>query len=145
IPDVAQLIQDQWRDIGIKANIDPVPSATILRQHVKEGQYNLVAWYEFGLDPALLNRYFLSDGVNNWTGYADATLDGLLTSAVQQTDENARRSLYNQVQRTIIEQALILPIRDYVNLNGSRSSVAGLSYDAYGWFPSLNNLTVKSG
>ena len=144
IPDVAQLIQDQWRDIGIKVNIDPVPSATILRQHVKDGKYNLVAWYEFGLDPSFLNRYFLSNGDNNWTGYADPSLDTQLNSAVQQTDANARRSLYNQVQRTIMEQALILPIRDYVNLNGSRSSLNGLSYDAYGWFPSLNNLTVKN-
>ena len=116
-----------------------------LRQHVKDGQYNLVAWYEFGLDPSFLNRYFLSSGDNNWTGYADAALDGQLNSAVQQTDVNARRSLYAQVQRTIMEQALILPIRDYVNLNGSRASVEGLSYDAYGWFPTLNNLTEKSG
>jgi ABC-type transport system substrate-binding protein len=64
---------------------------------------------------------------------------------VQQTDVNARRSLYNQAQRTIMEQALTLPVRDYVNLNGSRSNLTGLSYDAYGWFPNLNNLQVKSG
>ena len=44
-----------------------------------------------------------------------------------------------------MEQALILPIRDYVNLNGSRTTLEGLSYDAYGWFPMLNNLKVKSG
>ena len=69
IPDVAQLIQDQWRDIGIKVNIDPVPSRNLLRQHVDDGQYNLVAWYEFGLDPSFLNRYFLSNGDSNWTGY----------------------------------------------------------------------------
>ncbi len=145
IPDVAQLLQDQWRDIGIKLVIDPVPSQTILKQHVQDGNYNLVAWYEFGLDPSFLNRYFSSSGDMNWTGYSDGTMDGLLTSAVQQTDVNARRSLYNQVQRTIMEQALIVPIRDYVNLNGSRSNLTGLSYDAYGWFPNLNNLQVKSG
>ncbi len=143
IPEVAQLLQDQWRDIGIKAVIDPVPSATILRQHVADGQYNLVAWYEFGLDPSFLNRYFTTNGDMNWTGYSDPNLDELLNQAVLQTDDDARRSLYNQVQRTIMEQALILPIRDYVNLNGSSASLNGLSYDAYGWFPLLNNLTVK--
>ena len=57
----------------------------------------------------------------------DSDLDNLLNEAVHQTDPNARRSLYNQVQRTIMEQALILPIRDYVNLNGSRASLEGLS------------------
>ncbi len=145
IPEVSQLLQDQWRDIGIKVNINSVPSATVLRDHVASGGYNLVAWYEFGLDPVFLNRYFSSTGDMNWTGYQDANLDAVLAEAVNQTDTNARLSLYNQAQRTIMEQALILPIRDYVNLNGSRTTLEGLSYDAYGWFPLLNNLTVKNG
>lgn len=145
IPDVVQLLQDQWRDIGIQVVIDAVPSANILRQEVALQEYNMVAWYEFGLDPSFLNRYFMTGGDQNWTGYSNPDLDNQLSSAVQQTDVNARRSLYNQVQRTIMEQALVLPIRDYVNLNGSRSSLDGLSYDAYGWFPVLNNLKVKSG
>ena len=144
IPDVTQLLQDQWRDIGIKVNIDPVPSATILEQHVKDEKYNLVAWYDFGVDPSFLNRYFLSNGDSNWTGYKDPNLDGLLNQAVTSNDDNARRSLYAQIQKTIMDQALILPIRDYVNLNGSSSSLDGLAYDAYGWFPLLNNLKVKS-
>jgi peptide/nickel transport system substrate-binding protein len=145
IPDVAQLIQDQWRDIGIKLNIDAVPSAPILRQGVAEGAYNLVAWYEFGLDPVFLARYFSSGGDMNWMGYQDANLDALLAEAINQTDADARRSLYNQVQRTVMEQALVLPIRDYVNLNGSSAALDGLSFDAYGWFPVLNNLKVKNG
>jgi peptide/nickel transport system substrate-binding protein len=140
-----QLLQDQWRDIGIQVVIDSVPSANILRQEVALGEYNMVAWYEFGLDPSFLNRYFTTNGDQNWTGYSNPDLDNQLASAVQQTDVNARRSLYNQVQRTIMEQALILPIRDYVNLNGSRATLDGLSYDAYGWFPVLNNLKVKNG
>jgi hypothetical protein len=38
-----------------------------------------------------------------------------------------------------MEQALILPIRDYVNINGISSSVQGLTFDYYGWFPLLVN------
>jgi peptide/nickel transport system substrate-binding protein len=145
IPEVTQLMQDQWRDVGIRLDIDQVPNRGLLFDHVAVGEYNLVAWYEFGVDPSFLNRYFTSTGDNNWTGYVDANLDTLLASAVQQTDVNARRSLYSQAQRTIMEQALILPIRDYVNLNGSRADLLGLSYDAYGWFPLLNNLKVSGG
>ena len=71
IPDVAQLLQDQWRDIGVKLTIDPVPDSEFIREHVSNGGYNLVAWYEFGVDPAFLNRYFSSNGDSNWTGYRD--------------------------------------------------------------------------
>lgn len=145
IPEVVQLMQDQWRDIGIRLEVDQVPNRGLLFEHVAAGEFNLVAWYEFGVDPSFLNRYFTSNGDSNWTGYSDPNLDTILVSAVQQTDVNARRSLYNQAQRTIIEQALILPIRDYVNLNGSRSDLTGLAYDAYGWFPLLNNLKVSGG
>ncbi len=145
IPETVQLLQDQWRDIGVKLTIDPVPSRNLLYEQVDNGNYNLVAWYEFGVDPSFLNRYFTSTGDQNWTGYANTDLDNILSEAVSQTDPDARRSLYNQAQRTIMEQALILPIRDYVNLNGSSTTIKDLSYDAYGWFPILNNVKVQNG
>jgi peptide/nickel transport system substrate-binding protein len=145
IPQVAQLIQDQWRTVGIRVNLNQVASRGMINEQIQRGQYNLVAWYDFGLDPSLLRRFFSTGGANNWTGFSDATLDGLFLQAEQQADPNARASLYAQVQRGVMEQALILPIRDYVNLNGASAQIQGLTYDAYGWFPLLNNVTVHTG
>lgn len=145
IPEVAQLLQDQWRLIGIRAELVPVPSRSTLIEEVNGGQYNLVAFYEFGRDPSFLRRYFSTDGVNNWTGYSNPDLDLLLQQAETQSDTEARQSLYGQAQRIIMEQALLLPVRDYVNLNGQRTGLEGLSYDAFGWFPLLNNLTITNG
>lgn len=136
IPEVAQLLQDQWRDIGIRTTLNPVPSRSTLIEAVNQGTYHLVAFYEFGADPAFLSRYFMTDGVNNWMNVSDPTLDQLLTEASRQADPAGRAGLYAQAQQIIMEQALILPIRDYVNLNGSMD-VEGLSFDAYGWFPVL--------
>lgn len=143
IPQVAQLIQDQWRVLGIRANLIPVPTRSALIEAVNSGEYNLVAFYSFGYDPSLLNSYFLSTGSENWTGYASQELDNLLIEGVRQRDPNVRRSLYAQVQRLIMDEALILPIRDYVNLNGVAANVQGLTFDAYGWFPLLPNLTLQ--
>lgn len=143
IPEVAQLLQDQWRVAGIRAVLNPVPSRNTLIEAVNTGNYNLVAFYEFGLDPSFLSRYFATGGVNNWTNFSDATLDQMLTEAERQTDTGARSSLYGQAQLRIMEQALILPIRDYVNLNANVTGIGGLSYDAYGWFPLLTNVTVS--
>jgi peptide/nickel transport system substrate-binding protein len=145
IPEVAQLVQDQWRTVGIRANLNQVPSRGLLFDQVQTGEYNLVAYYDFGVDPAFLSRYFTSEGANNWTGYSDPALDNLLLEAERQGDPSVRASLYAQAQRAIMEQALILPIRDYVNLNGANASVQGLAYDAYGWFPLLDNVTVHAG
>ncbi len=145
IPDVAQLIQDQWREVGIRVQLETVPTRSALVEKVNEGTYNLVAFYEFGDDPAFLNRYFTSDGTNNWTHTVDADLDRALRDAVAQADPATRATLYAEAQRIIMDQALILPIRDYVNLNAAQASVQNLAFDAYGWFPILNNVTVSGG
>ncbi len=144
IPEVAQLLQDQWRTIGIRAVLKPVPTLPTLVDEVESGEYNLVAFYSFGMDPSLLNQYFLSDGANNWTGYSNIELDNILHEAARQSDPDVRRTLYSQAQRLIMEEALILPIRDYVNLNASSANLQGLGFDSYGWFPILNNVTMAS-
>lgn len=142
IPEVAQLLQDQWRAIGIRARLEPVPTRNALFEVVRTGEYNLVAFYAFGFDPSFLNQYFLSDSPDNWTGYANPDLDNTLREAVRQTEPAARQNLYALVQRLIMEEALILPIRDYVNLNAASVTVGGLSFDSYGWFPLINNVRV---
>jgi peptide/nickel transport system substrate-binding protein len=141
IPEVAQLLQSQWRTVGIGANLIPVPSRNVLLGTVNQGEYNLVAFYSFGIDPFLLNEYFLSSGSLNWSRVANAELDALLIEGARQSDFQIRRDIYAQVQRLIMTEALILPIRDYVNLNGVSARLHGLTFDAYGWFPNLNNVT----
>lgn len=145
IPDVAQLMQDQLRDIGLRATLEQVPTRAALLDAVGKGGYNLVAYYEFGVDPSFLDRFYGTGGVNNFTGYADPALDAILAGAVRQTDLAARQSLYAQAQQTIMDQALVLPVRDYVNLNGYNARIDGLAYDAYGWFPLLANLRLQGG
>jgi ABC-type transport system substrate-binding protein len=59
------------------------------------------------------------------------------------TDDAERTTLYSQAQLLIMDNALVLPIRDVVNLNGASVTVENLQYDPYGWFPLLANVTVK--
>ena len=108
-PQVAQLIQDQWREIGVKAELKPVPGFTALMGEVAEGEYNLIAFSTFGHDPAFLNQYFLSNGVNNFTNYENAELDDALLQAVRELDPNTRYGLYLQIQQFIMDQAPEFP------------------------------------
>jgi peptide/nickel transport system substrate-binding protein len=144
IPEVAQLLQDQWQAIGVKTNLEAVPTFNALIEKVKRGQYNLVAYYTFGLDPSFLNAFFTTGGGNNWTGFSSPDLDNALREAVHQNDSNIRRDLYDQAQRIIMDNAIILPIRDYVNLNAAQSSIKGLNFDAFGWFPIFSNITIQN-
>lgn len=145
IPEVAQLLQDQWRAIGVRAILKPVSGRAALLEEVTGGEYNLVAFNTFGYDPAFLKEYFASTGPTNWTGYGSIELDNILNEASRQIDASFRRNLYTQAQRIIMQEALILPIRDYVNLNATTAGVQGLNYDSYGWFPLLHNVTLTGG
>lgn len=145
IPQVAQLIQSQWRQVGIDVEIRQVAGLGQLREAAAEGTYNLIALNFFGRDASLLEQFFLSDGALNWTRYSDVELDTYLRDAGRETDPARRSAFYAAAQTRIMEQALILPIRDYVNLNGATARLTGVAFDAQGWFPLLHNFGWIAG
>ncbi|MBC8171429.1 MAG: hypothetical protein H7X77_07140 [Anaerolineae bacterium] len=142
-PQIAQLIQDQWKILGIKALLTPVPDFSTLLDLVTQGDYNLVAFYTFGVDPAFLNSFFTTDGSRNWTGFSNPELDRMLFDAQLQLESGTRNTLYGNAQQMIMDNALILPIREYVNLNGAVRDIEGLTFDPYGWFPLMANVRLK--
>ncbi len=143
LPEVAQLIESQWREVGLEVELVQVGSFATLMEYARNGDFNLIAFNDFGFDPSLLNRYYLSSGDSNWTGYADPELDAWLVEAAQSIDPAVRQPLYTNIQKRIMDQALVLPIRDYVNIVGVRSDIDGLVYAAQGWWPLLTNLVVQ--
>jgi len=142
-PEVAQLIQSEWRDIGIEVELIRVPDFPTLRSYALEGDFNLIAFYDFGVEASMLNRFYATDGANNWSGYSDPELDNWLHKAVRQVDADTRAALYSSVQQRLMEQAVVLPIRDYVNLNGTTAKLEGVIFSAQGWWPLLRNLQLR--
>jgi peptide/nickel transport system substrate-binding protein len=141
-PEVAQLVQSEWRDIGVEVELIRVPDFPTLRRHALEGDFDLIAFYDFGVDASLLNRFYLTDGASNWSGFSDPELDGWLHEAVRQVDTQTRAALYSLAQQRIMEQAVVLPIRDYVNINGTAARLDGVIFSAQGWWPLLRNLQL---
>lgn len=144
LPEVSQLLESQWREIGLEVELVQLGSFADLREYAESGDFNLIAFNDFGVDPAFINRFYLSSGDSNWTRFSDPELDGWLIEATRTTDLETRQELYSAIQRRIMEQGLILPIRDYVNLVGITTRLDGLIYAAHGWWPLLSNLVVDS-
>lgn len=143
LPEVAGLLRSQWRIIGVDLIIDPVPGFNSLVNRIASGDYNLASFDMFGYDPSVLNSAFMSTSSSNVIGYANEELDRLLIQATQEQDNLARRSQYFEAQSIIMQQALILPIREYVNINGVRSNIVNLRFDTYGWYPLLYNVIIQ--
>ena len=144
LPQVAELLSEQWRLLGIRSKLIPVPTDAAMQQAIREGEYNLVAVSTQGLDPAWLVDYFSTDGPFNWSRFSDDELDGVLNDALVSTEEQIRFSLYARAQQIIMDHALILPLREQVNIVAVDNRLEGLAWDASGQVPLLHNLAWVS-
>ncbi len=139
MPEVGQLLQAQLKEVGVelKSQVVAYPAAL---QAAREGKHNLIPFTLSSSDPGILRTFFHSknaDGGFNWAKVRDPELDTLLEQGSRTLDEQQRVALYAQAQQRIMDQALIIPIRDYVNLNAASAQVEGLRFDRRGWFPWL--------
>ncbi len=142
VPEVVQLLQAQWQAIGVELTARQVPYGALLEAG-RTGAVHLLPFLLSGTDPDLLRSFFHSGAAFNWSKASDPELDAWLEQASRLTDWDGRSALYAQAQRRIMEEALILPIRDYVNLNVASARVEGLRYDTRGWFPWLVDISLK--
>jgi peptide/nickel transport system substrate-binding protein len=145
LPEVGQMLQSQFQAVGIDLQTQLVafPAAV---EAASQGAHHLAPMTFSSSDPSVLGATYLSsnaDGGFNWSKVRDAELDLLLNEGISQLDPTTRASLYAQAQTHIMDLALVLPIRDYVNLNGAKASVEGLRYDRRGWFPWLYDVYLK--
>ena len=137
-PEVAQLVKVAWENIGAKVELAVAPGFGPLKEAQAGGEYNAIGINFFGRDPDLLRSFYSRHGLYNWTGIVDAEVDALLDEAAQEFKDDAARSvLYQRLAEWIRDEALILPIRDYVNLVVAGSRVSGLRFSSQGWFPFL--------
>jgi len=143
VPETAQLLQAQWAAVGVDWKTQSVPYGTLLKAG-SEGSVNVIPFFDSGNDPDILRKFFRSDAAFNYAKVSDPAIDAALDKAVTLTNPSDRAPLYADVQQRVMAQALIIPIRDYVNLNVAAKSVTGLHYDARGWFPQLSNVRIQA-
>ena len=139
LPEVGQILQAQLKEVGIDLQTQVVAFPAALEAAGK-GEHHLAPMTFSSSDPSVLGYTYHSanaDGGFNWSKIRDGDLDSLLDEGLSTLDADQRTEIYAQVQARIMDQALVLPIRDYVNLNAARAEVGGLRYDQRGWFPWL--------
>ncbi|MEA3376823.1 MAG: ABC transporter substrate-binding protein, partial [Chloroflexota bacterium] len=145
IPEVGQMIQDRLKRVGVEVESREMTFSNALGE-VAEGDYDLVPYLFSSSDPDIIRSTFHSSNVEggfNWSKFSDPQLDAWLEAGKREMDESARRQIYAEIQQVIMEEVIILPIRDYVNLNGVRADVRNLRYDRQGWFPWLYDVYVE--
>ncbi|MEV4467242.1 ABC transporter substrate-binding protein [Micromonospora echinofusca] len=119
VKDVAPLVIEQWKKIGVNASLNTVPSSAIYGDIVPKDTFRvLMATGDpsvFGVDTDLLMRWFYYG--ETWPGqryrWSDANrkaMANLLDKAAQTSDEAARKALWKQALDLAAEEAALYPV-----------------------------------
>ncbi|HEY1643408.1 MAG TPA: ABC transporter substrate-binding protein [Streptosporangiaceae bacterium] len=111
-PQIAQLVQQQFGQVGVKLSLNQVSSNAIgsLEEAEPGGgghlQMSTDDWYQIQPTPAdEVDALYTSHASSNYNGYASPVVDQLAAQAKQTFDTTARNKLYARMQAQIGEDA----------------------------------------
>ena len=123
---MAQVMQADLADVGIEVELNGLAGAGFL-DAVRRGDHNTQNWFQSGTDPDILRNNFHSSnagGGPNRNNYIDDEMDALLDAASAAADPDARAELYAQIQRKIMDEAVMLFYVDPVVLFAHSADLA---------------------
>jgi len=118
--DAFSIIQQQLIDVGINATVFQVDPATIPEFYYEEGAPFHIMLAGFGMAPdmdefsSLLSSDALWPNGQNAVHYANTEVDGLFIEGRQETDRDARKAIYDELQMITSTE---LPFIPFYNLS----------------------------
>jgi ABC-type transport system substrate-binding protein len=104
---VATIVQQAWRQIGVKCNVQLFEWAVFLKDFVNPGQFDaVVLGWQLGLDPDLFQLWHSTQsGPNelNFVGYRDPHADELIEAIRREYDRDAQRRLAHRLHARIAQ------------------------------------------
>jgi peptide/nickel transport system substrate-binding protein len=116
---VQQVIQSQWRQIGVEARIKNEPARVLFGETMRRRAFNLTmyAWMtapEVSPRPTLRSDEIPSPDKGgsgqNYPGYRNAEMDGLIDSLEAELDRTKRGALWQRVQALYAAAVPVLPL-----------------------------------
>lgn len=141
--DIAQLMQAQFKDIGVTMNITQ-QSFPAVQEALHRGEHNLAPFFYFSIDPSFANSIYSTDAIStfNWMHYSDPEVDRLIAEGQQTSDPATRGPIYVQLNQKIMEDAVMIPIYYKAVVLSVKNGVSGFKFTLNG-FPYFYNVTVK--
>jgi len=131
---VAETVQSQLADVGIKVNLVP-EEVSVIKDETVAGTHELFLLYFGLLDPRILSFLFHSDniGSTNRTRFSNAELDKLLEAADAEMNPDIRKQKVEAVLRLLIQEHPFIPMAVLTGYTGYRKDlVGGLKFDKLG-------------
>ncbi len=111
-PLVMEAIQAMWRkELGVKVTLSKLEQKTwVQNQQTLNYTLSTAGWAGDFLDPVTFLDLFVSGGGNNWTGWADADYDHLISQAARTRDPAARLEVFQRAEALLLEKGPVAPL-----------------------------------
>jgi peptide/nickel transport system substrate-binding protein len=143
---IQQLLQQQWRQIGVEMTINNKPAAVLFGEFYRMSKFQtIINGIAMGPDPdhsfRLHSRYIPAKGGmgRNSIAYESAEVDRLLDAGVKEVDQDKRKVIYGRLEEVFAEDLPYLPIYHYVVIRATKAAVQGFepnpNMQDYTWNP----------
>jgi peptide/nickel transport system substrate-binding protein len=142
-PDLATVIQQQWQEGCIDANILVRPEGVYYGNNEwMEVELGLTGWGDRPVPQQNLIEGYITDGIYNESHWSNATLDELVAEAGRTTDQAARAELYGQIAQVFADEGPIIVPFFAPMIGAVSSNVQGLEMAAFPGLTDFRNVTV---
>jgi peptide/nickel transport system substrate-binding protein len=140
------VVQEQLRQVGIEAEIDPQENATYIDRFFS-GDFDIAVMGASGyMDPnEWLEQSLKTDGPNNAAGFSDPDLDALIEEGLREQDPAARAEIYQQAQQLVIDQAPWISLYTSNTYEGLQNRVQGYQHLLSGGLRSVTGVWLAEG
>lgn len=117
---VQQVLQAQWKAVGIEVKIDNQPARVLFGQSLRQRQFGDMAMFAWIASPespmrTILHSEEIPTQENGWsgqnaTGYASPEMDAIIDRLEVELDPGKRQSLWAQLQRLYMGDLPVLPL-----------------------------------
>jgi peptide/nickel transport system substrate-binding protein len=122
---MATFLQGAFREIGIDMTVEPMERGRYTQTWKEENNYDFsFMWFSYA-DPDVLRTIFYSKNIGafNRGQYNNPEVDTMLEKAAASSDPEERKDLYAQVQKQVLEDAVVIPLVDTITHNAKKATL----------------------
>jgi peptide/nickel transport system substrate-binding protein len=146
-PEFGRIVQRQLLQVGIQVIVKQLPPPEWI-QAGRRGDHHLIPQGKYASSPHLLSYVYHSRYSQDGYGWSKRSaehrpgFDALLERGERTLRKEEYLPIYRQVQKIVMDEALIVPLHCNTNVVAAKAGVTGLRFDAIGAYPYFHDTSI---